>query len=88
MDSTARRMYRIEVKAKQGPVWPNCRGIATEDTFLVFVDFAGKIDTMRPDFYVLTLRDWGAIVEAVKREYKAKHPARRFEIRVLPSATR
>lgn len=39
------RMYRIEVKAKQGRDWPNCRGISGQDSFLVFVDSAGKQDT-------------------------------------------
>jgi len=74
------RMYRIEVKSKQGRDWPNCRGIGDKDSFLVFVDFAGKADTARPDFYVLTCKEWRDLAMANMAEYKAKHPDRRAEI--------
>jgi hypothetical protein len=33
---------RIQVKAKQGRVWPNCRGIVGRNIVLVLVDFAGR----------------------------------------------
>jgi len=72
--------YRIEVKTKQARDWPQCRGIWAQDSFLVFVDFAGKKDTERPDFYILTAQEWRAFVKAAKKDYKAKHPDRRVEI--------
>lgn len=55
---TDRRMLRIQVKAKQGSVWPNCTGVHGDDAILVLVDYSNKRDTERPDFYVLTARDW------------------------------
>jgi hypothetical protein len=73
-------MCRIEVKAKQGRDWPNCLGIAAEDSFLVFVDFAGKAETERPDFYVLISKEWRALAMLEMERYKAKHPDRRAEI--------
>ena len=73
-------MYRIEVKAKQGRDWPNCRGISSEDSFLVFVDFARKRDEERPDFYILTAPEWLAYVRAEVDRYRAKHPDRRADI--------
>jgi hypothetical protein len=74
------RMCRIEVKAKQGRDWPQCRGIAAKDSFLVFVDFAGRSENERADFYVLTVRDWCALVKGEVEKYKLKHPDRRAEI--------
>ena len=47
-------MLRIEVKAKQGREWPNCKGIYGDNTFIIFVDYREKAATERPDFYVLT----------------------------------
>ena len=32
-------MTRIEVKAKRGSDWPNCKGIFGSNAFLVFVDY-------------------------------------------------
>jgi hypothetical protein len=74
------RMFRIEVKAKQGRDWPNCRGISAPDSFLVFVDFAGKPDAERPVFYVLTAEEWRAFVERAVEHYRTRHPDRRVEI--------
>ncbi|MCD6365650.1 MAG: hypothetical protein J7M14_07215 [Planctomycetes bacterium] len=74
------RMGRIEVKAKQAGTWPNCRGIASDDSFLVFVDFAAKSETERPDFYVLSAEDWRAFAKDEMARYKAKHPERRIEL--------
>ncbi len=51
------KMVRLEVKAKQGSSWPNCRGICGEGVFLVFVDFAEREEGDRPDFYVLSASD-------------------------------
>jgi hypothetical protein len=73
-------MLRLEVKAKQGRDWPNCRGIAGCDVFLVFVDFAGKVENERPDFYVLSSDDWHRSVMAAAERYKAKHPERRVRV--------
>jgi hypothetical protein len=71
-----RRMLSLEVKSKQGPDWPNCKGIADPDTFLVFVDFEGRHPEERPDFYVLSSSDWRATVEADRSRYTTKHPDR------------
>ena len=49
---------RIEVKAKQGRVWPGIKGISDKRSLLVFVDFQKKKDTERPDFYILNVDDW------------------------------
>jgi hypothetical protein len=75
-DDADRRPIRIEVKGKQSKQWPNCRGIADSHSILVLVDFQGKKDTERPDFYVLTADDWLAFV---KREIR-KRPDRRIEL--------
>ena len=48
----------IEVKSKQGSVWPNCKGISKDKSILIFVDFQYKNDLERPDFYILTVDDW------------------------------
>ena len=61
-------LLRIQVKAKQGKVWPNCKGIWGEDMVLVLVDFEGKQDTERPDFYVLTSGDWVTLVKTVQAD--------------------
>jgi hypothetical protein len=52
------KLLRIEVKGKQGSVWPNCKGICGNNVIMVLVDFAGKGESDRPDFYVLTVEDW------------------------------
>jgi len=59
------RMLRIQVKAKQGNSWPNCRGIYGENIGLVLVDYKGKQEHEKPDFYVLTVEDW---IDLVRRE--------------------
>ena len=74
------RIYRIEVKAKQGRDWPNCKGIWDRESFIVFVDFAGKKDIERPDFYILTAQDWNAVVVSEMKRYLEKHPDRHAEI--------
>ena len=51
------RLFCVEVKAKQGNEFPAVKGI-TGDSFLVFVDFKGKTAQERPDFYVLSSKDW------------------------------
>jgi len=57
------RPIRVEVKGKQARQWPNCKGIADRNSILVLVDFAGKAETDRPDFYILTSDDWLAFVK-------------------------
>jgi hypothetical protein len=59
------RPIRIEAKGKQSRQWPNCKGIGDRHSILVLVDFAGKAETDRPDFYILTADDW---VSFVKKE--------------------
>ena len=56
------RMLRIQVKSKQTPTWPAVKGITGDDIYLVFVDFH-KMDVLeRPDFYVLSAKDWARFV--------------------------
>lgn len=74
--STDNKLLRIEVKGKQGREWPNCKGIYGEKVCLVFVDFAGKGEYERPDFYVLTVQDW---VHFVDGEI-AKRPEKQIEL--------
>jgi len=73
-------MAKIEVKAKQGRDWPNCKGIVDTNTFIVFVDFESKGESERPDFYVLSANEWREHVDLVATLYKSKYPNRRVEI--------
>jgi hypothetical protein len=59
-----RCMIRVQVKAKQGRVWPASKGVHGKDIVLVLVDYEKKADTDRPDFYILTPEDWGTVVTA------------------------
>jgi len=71
-------LLRIEVKGKQGRDWPNCKGIYGSNVILVLVDFAGKSELERPDFYILTVEDW---VDFVEEEIeKARGKGKRIEI--------
>ena len=68
---TAGTPLLIEVKGKQSRQWPNCLGIPNSRWILVLVDFAGKSETERPDFYILTAQDWLDFVRAeIKRHRK------------------
>ena len=58
------KMLRIEVKAKQGNSFPNCRGIFGGNVILVLVDFQNKKLGEQPDFYILTEEDWINFVKA------------------------
>jgi len=60
---TERGMLRIQVKGKQGREWPGCKGIYGKDIVLIFVDFENKKENERPDFYILTVKDWEALLE-------------------------
>ena len=58
----------IEVKTKWGSVWPWIKGIKGSNKLLIFVDYQGKKDLERPDFYILDENDWMNFVQAcVKR---------------------
>lgn len=70
------RPIRIEAKGKQSKQWPNCKGIADSNSVLVLVDFAGKAETDRPDFYILTADDW---LSFVKKEIE-KRPDKRIKL--------
>ena len=70
------RPIRIEAKGKQSKQWPNCKGIGDRNSVLVLVDFAGKSETERPDFYILTADDWLAFV---KKEIQGR-PHKKIEL--------
>jgi len=74
------RFARIEVKAKQGSTWPNCKGIFGDDVFLILVDFANRRETERPDFYILTSNDWLRVIKKEIQKIKEKNPSKRIEI--------
>jgi hypothetical protein len=65
-------LLRIEVKAKRGRVWPNCKGVPSDRVALVFVDFAERDATERPDFYVLTAGDWRRLLRRKARRARAR----------------
>lgn len=60
------KMLRIEVKAKQSRSFPNCLGVFA-GAILVFVDFQDKELSQRPDFYILSEKDW---IEVLKKRVK------------------
>ena len=59
---TEKAMLRIQVKTKQIDHW-TCRGVSGEDIILVLVDYENKPLDQRPDFYVLTPKDWDSFVK-------------------------
>lgn len=61
-------MVRIQVKAKQGTAWPNCKGVYGDD-ILVFVDYYRKELNERPTFYILTADDW---IDVIKTRFGDK----------------
>ena len=67
-------LTRIEVKAKQGREWPNCRGIYGSNIFIVFVDFHLKDPTSRPDFYILSVADWRRVLKKRIAEIHERNP--------------
>ena len=56
---------RVEVKTKQGRVWPAVKGIAPTDglKFLVLVDLHGKEREENPEFYVISRDEWRPFLE-------------------------
>jgi len=63
------RFLRVQVKAKQDNEWPSITGVYTEDDMLVLVDFKGKEKHESPDFYIVDLEDWEAMLLAEKEKY-------------------
>ncbi len=65
---------RVEVRAKQGAIWPGVKGIAPEDElkFLVLVDFEEKRLDEQPDFYIISRMEWRPFLEEKLKE-KLKH---------------
>lgn len=68
-DDETNNFLRIEVKAKQGRDWPNCKGIHGKNVILVFVDYMSKMEYERPDFFILTVEDWKELVTEVAKRY-------------------
>ena len=68
-DLKTNKMLRIEVKAKQGDSFPNCRGIFGGNVFLILVDFQNKKLGERPDFYILSEKDWIDFVKSAIKKY-------------------
>jgi len=74
------KVFRIEVKCKQGASWPPIKGIYLPNSFIVFVDFYQKEVEDKPDCYVLSVDEWSNCVKKVESEYRKKHPEKRSEI--------
>lgn len=74
------KILKIEVKNKQGYEWPNCKGIDQKESFLVFVDFKDVNEAGRPDFYILSEKNWRELIEKKQKEYKKKHPNKKTVI--------
>ena len=66
------KMFRIQVKAKQGGQWPAVSGLSRKDDFLVLVDFAAKGVADREDFYILDLNDWLQIIAEESKKPEAR----------------
>lgn len=66
-DDETNNFLRIEVKAKQGRDWPNCKGIYGKNVMLIFVDYMNKKEHERADFFVLTVEDWRELVTDVAK---------------------
>lgn len=78
--STTNKVLKVEVKSKQSTKWPSCKGINSEESIIVFVDFQGLNENERPVFYFLTNLDWKILVEKKCTDYKEKHPKKRAEV--------
>lgn len=63
------QMLRVQVKAKQYGTWPAVKGIYKKDDFLILVDFKGKNIDERPDFYILSIRNWKNLINKEKQKY-------------------
>ena len=67
---TSGRTVLVEVKSKQGKVWPSVKGIKGYNRVQVLVDYRGKEFLERPDFYVLDERFWRSYIEEVRGRLK------------------
>lgn len=63
---SAEQMVRVQVKAKQSSEWPAVSGLYRQEDILVLVDYQKKAIEERPDFYILNLKDWQALIEEEK----------------------
>jgi len=70
---SAQQMVRIQVKAKQSSEWPAVSGLYKEEDILVLVDYQKKEVDERPDFYILNLKDWKALIEEEKDRIQGVH---------------
>jgi hypothetical protein len=75
------KLLKIEVKCKQGNEWPACKGIWQKDSFIVFVDFKNIDERQRPDFYILSEKDWRELVVEKEEYYKKRFPNLKTEIK-------
>jgi len=78
--SDSGQLARIEVKSKQGADWPNCKGVFGPNVFLVFVDYQHRQASQRPDFFVLSVKDWRKVLEKRVAEIQTRDPKKRIEI--------
>lgn len=74
------RFARIEVKAKQGKEWPNCKGISGPNAFIVFVDYMDHSSGDHPDFFILDSKDWLRTLKKRIADIKKKHPDKKIDI--------
>ena len=70
---SAQQMVRIQVKAKQSSEWPAVSGLYRQEDILVLVDYQKKELDERPDFYILNLKDWRALIEEEKDRIQGVH---------------
>ncbi len=61
------KLLRVSVKTKTGATWPKVTGIWEQGDILIFVDFKGKDDNDRPDFYVLGVEQWKSVVKKLQK---------------------
>jgi hypothetical protein len=65
----------VEVKSKQDKKWPVVKGISNGNSILVLVDFQGKDELERPDFYVLNAEDLTTLTEQrINAEQRKENP--------------
>jgi hypothetical protein len=63
---------RVSVKSKSGIAWPKVTGISDKGDVLIFVDFKGKEENEKPDFYVLDVEAWKKVVNLKHKQSKNK----------------
>ena len=57
------KMLRVQVKAKQDVRWPLIQGVPDKNALLILVDYQYKQVGQRPDFYVITYKDWQSFIK-------------------------